>query len=145
MDPINRYLSDIFLNQKYNPEDVLVLVPNSKGPNNKDEIYQKLDDQLKLISIASKEIEPNKMTITTYHSSKGLECKVCLLLNVDNLSDKKLVYVGMTRASEKLCIHSCSHGGGEIFKELLSCYEETTAPIKSDILTPEGFDSVMEG
>lgn len=87
-----------------------MLVPNSKGPNNKDEIYQKLDDQLKLISIASKEIEPNKMTITTYHSSKGLECKVCLLLNIDNLSDKKLVYVGMTRASEKLCIHSCSYG-----------------------------------
>jgi hypothetical protein len=145
MDPINRYLSDIFLNQRYNPEDVLVLVPNSKGPNNKDEIYQKLDDQLKLISIASKEIEPNKMTITTYHSSKGLECKVCLLLNIDNLSDKKLVYVGMTRASEKLCIHSCSHGGGEIFKELLSCYEETSAPIKSDILTSAGFDSVMEG
>ena len=144
MDTINRYLSDLFLNQKYNPEDVLVLVPNIKGPNNKDEIYQKLDDQLKLISVASKEIEPNKMTITTYHSSKGLECKVCLLLNVDNLSDKKLLYVGMTRASEKLCIHSFSPGGGKTFKELLSCYKEITAPIKSDILTSAGFDSAME-
>ncbi|MDP4164931.1 MAG: ATP-binding domain-containing protein [Bacillota bacterium] len=104
-----------------------------------------MDDQLKLISIASKEIEPDKMTITTYHSSKGLECKVCLLLNVDSLNDKKLLYVGMTRASEKLCIHSFSHGGGEVFKELLSCYEEITAPIKSDILTFEDLDSVMEG
>jgi hypothetical protein len=104
-----------------------------------------LDDQLKLISIASKEIEPNKMTITTYHSSKGLECKVCILVNVDCLIDKKLVYVGMTRASEKLCIHSFSHSGGKIFKELLSCYEEMIAPIKSDTLTFEGFDSAIEG
>lgn len=144
MDLINEYLSDLFLNQKYSPEDVLVLVPNIKGLNNRDEIYQKLDDQLKSISIASKEIEPDKMTITTYHSSKGLECKVCLLLNVDSITDKKLLYVGMTRASEKLCIHSFSHDGGEIFKELLSCYEGTIAPIKSDILTCAGFDSAME-
>ena len=143
MDTINRYLNDLFLNQKYNPEDVLVLVPNTKGPNNKDEIYQRLDDQLKLISIASKNVEPNKMTITTYHSSKGLECKVCLLLNVDNLSDKKVLYVGMTRASNKLCIHSFSSGGGKIFKELLSCYNEITAPIKSETLIA-GSDPALE-
>ncbi len=143
IDTIDGYLNDLFLSKKYNPEDVLVLVPNSKGPNNKDEVYQKLDDKLKSISVASKEVEPNKMTITTYHSSKGLECKVCLLLNVDNLTDKKLLYVGMTRASEKLCIHSFSSGGGKIFKELLSCYEEMGAPIQSEILTA-GFDSVAE-
>jgi hypothetical protein len=141
---INGYFKSLF-NQKYKPEDILVLVPNSKGPNNKDEVYQKLDDQLKLISIASKEIEPNKMTITTYHSSKGLECKVCILLNVDNLRDKKLLYVGMTRASERLCIHSFSLGGGKTFKELLSCYEEiTTAYIKSDIPNYVGFDPDIE-
>lgn len=137
LENINGYLIDLFSNQKYNPEDVLVLVPNSKGPNNKDEIYQKLDIQLKSISIASKEVEPNKMTVTTYHSSKGLECKVCILLNVDNLNDKKLLYVGMTRASEKLCIHSFSPDEGKIFKELLSCYEELMAPIKNDTLSYE--------
>ena len=144
LDNINGYLNDLFLNQKYNPEDVLVLVPNSKGPNNKDEIYQKLDVQLKSISVASKEVEPNKMTVTTYHSSKGLECKVCILLNVDNLNDKKLVYVGMTRASEKLCIHSFKPDEGKTFKELLSCYEELMAPIKNDTLTFASFDSVLE-
>jgi hypothetical protein len=74
------------------------------------------------------------MTITTYHSSKGLECKVCILLNVDNLCDKKLLYVGMTRASKKLCIHSFSSGGGKVFKELLSCYNEMIAPVKSELL-----------
>lgn len=144
LDIINMYLNDLFLNQKYDPEDVLVLVPNTKGPNSKDEIYQKLDVQLKSISIASKEVEPNKMTITTYHSSKGLECKVCLLLNVDNLSDKKLLYVGMTRASERLCIHSFSPGGREIFKELLLCYREMTIPVKSDTVAYPSFGSDME-
>lgn len=144
LNTINEYLSDLFLNKKYNPEDVLVLVPNVKGSNNKDEVYHKLDDKLKLISVASKDIEPDKMTITTYHSSKGLECKVCLLLNVDNLTDKKLLYVGMTRASEKLCIHSFLPGGGEAFKELFSSYQEITAPIKSDTLSSVNFDSVME-
>jgi superfamily I DNA and RNA helicase len=135
MENINGYLNDLFLTQKYNPEDVLVLVPNRHGPNNMDEIYQKLDIQLQSISIASKEIEPNKMTVTTYHSSKGLECKVCILLNVGNLNDKKLLYVGMTRASEKLCIHSFKPDEGKIFKELLACYEEMMAPIKNDTLS----------
>lgn len=134
LDNINGYLNDLFLNQKYNPEDVLVLVPNRHGSNNMDEIYQRLDVQLKSISVASKEVEPNKMTITTYHSSKGLECKVCVLLNVDSLIDKKLLYVGMTRASEKLCIHSFKPNEGKIFKELLACYEEMAAPIKNDTL-----------
>jgi superfamily I DNA and RNA helicase len=143
-DTINGYLNDLLFNKNYNPEDVLVLVPNSKGPHNKDEIYQKLDFQLKSISIASKEIELNKMTITTYHSSKGLECKVCILLNVDNLSDKKLLYVGMTRASEKLCIHSFSPSGGKIFKELFSCYKEIITPIENGILTKTSFSSSIE-
>lgn len=142
LDNINGYLNDLFLNQKYNPEDVLVLVPNNKGPNNKDEIYQKLDVQLKSISVASKEVEPNKMTVTTYHSSKGLECKVCVLLNVDNLNDKKLLYVGMTRASEKLCIHSLKPDEGKIFKEILECYEEMVTPIKNDTLTYEMLDDL---
>lgn len=137
LENINAYLNDLFLNQKYNPENVLVLVPNRHGPNNIDEIYQKLDIQLQSISIASKEIEPNKMTVTTYHSSKGLECKVCILLNVDSLNDKKLLYVGMTRASEKLCIHSFKPDVGKIFKELLACYEEMMTPIKNDTLSYE--------
>jgi superfamily I DNA/RNA helicase len=143
MDSINSYLNNLFLNQKYNPEDVLVLVPNIKGMNNRNEIYRKLDYKLKLISTASRETEPNKMTITTYHSSKGLECKVCVLLNVDNLSDKKLLYVGMTRASERLCIHSFSRNGGKIFKELLACYEEIISPIINGKLTSKYSDPSM--
>lgn len=49
------------------------------------------------------------------YSSKGLESKVVILVDVDFFSgglnnkkeimDRKLLYVGMTRASEKLIIH----------------------------------------
>ncbi|WP_370574610.1 ATP-binding domain-containing protein [Methanomethylovorans sp.] len=62
----------------------------------------------------------NKLIITTYHSSKGLENNVCILLNIDWLDNRKLIYVGLTRASEKLYVHSREQGN--VFKELRSCY-----------------------
>ena len=68
-----------------------------------------------------KKYDEKKLLITTYHSSKGLENKVCILLNVDRLDNKRLVYVGLTRASEKLFIHSYKSGGDETFKQLFSC------------------------
>ena len=51
-------------------------------------------------------IDDTKTTITTYHSSKGLEAKVVIILNINDIKDKKLAYVAMTRASEKLIIHA---------------------------------------
>ena len=53
---------------------------------------------------------------------KGLENKIVILLNINNIEDKKLIYVGMTRASERLYIHSDSYefGNAYILKELAS-------------------------
>jgi ATP-dependent exoDNAse (exonuclease V) beta subunit len=51
----------------------------------------------------------NKIIITTFHSSKGLENKVCIMVNTDKIDDKKLLYVGMTRASQRLCIHAADY------------------------------------
>jgi hypothetical protein len=156
LDHVNEYLNNLLFNQNYNPEDILVLVPKNKGHNSRDEIYQKLDDRLKSICIASKEVEPDKMTVTTYHSSKGLECKVCLLLDVDNLifnlgeiddkelMCKKLLYVGLTRASEKLCIHSFSPHKGGVFNELISCYNEIITPFSNEMISCETSDSYFE-
>jgi len=63
------------------------------------------------------------MNITTYHSSKGLENKIAILLNVDTIHEKKLLYVGTTRASEKLYLHSTSFQKG-IGKKLMALRED---------------------
>ena len=74
------------------------------------------------------------MILTTYHSSKGLESKVAVLADVDGVArlgyqgltetrKRKLVYVGLTRASEKLLIHSNSEDG-QYYQKLKSLFEE---------------------
>ena len=76
-----------------------------------------------------KDIESDNQNIilTTYHSSKGLEAKVVFLTGIDkiyvgeDMNDqikRKLLYVGMTRASEKLYIHSTSSDQGKYLTEL---------------------------
>jgi len=115
---INGILLDL-LNNNYNPEDILVLGPSHKG---NEMLYRNLDNSIKHVAKVSKKFDENKLLITTYHSSKGLENKVCILLNIDRLADnKRLIYVGLTRASERLYIHSYKPEGGEVFNQLLSC------------------------
>ncbi|EGR3358673.1 hypothetical protein DMJ17_11895 [Vibrio parahaemolyticus] len=58
---------------------------------------------------SGKEPSKGKGLITTYHSSKGLEAKYCILYKVDKFevqrNNRTLMYVGMTRASEKLIVN----------------------------------------
>ena len=73
---------------------------------------------------------------STYHSSKGLEAKAVILVDVDRftnqldknkeLMDRKLVYVGMTRASEKLVIHSSNFTKDSFASEIRDLYEQYT-------------------
>lgn len=53
-------------------------------------------------------------------------------MDVDKVKDKKLLYVGMTRASEKLVIHSPKSDGGLVFNELLDCYNQMTYDVSSN-------------
>jgi len=137
IDIVNEHLLSLLTSSNYTPQDVLILVPHSKGKNGTEEIYKKLDKRLRVVGISAKETKTDRMDVITYHSSKGLECKVCFLLNVDSIEDKKLLYVGMTRASEKLFIHTFLPEGGTIFNELLSCYNEMILPIREEIVTFE--------
>jgi superfamily I DNA and RNA helicase len=114
---INNLLLDL-LNTKYNPQDILVLGPSHMG---NEKLYRNLDESIKKVSKVSKNIDENKLVITTYHSSKGLENKVCILINIDRIENQRLNYVGLTRASEQLYIHSYKKDGGEVFNQLLLC------------------------
>lgn len=130
---INDTLKKLHADPNYNPDDILILVLRNDLKN---EIYKSLDEDVKVNTIVSKNIQENKTSFTSYHSSKGLETKICILVGVDAVKDRKLLYVGMTRASEKLIIHSFSDKGGPIFKELVNCYNgdmSITSPKKFSI------------
>lgn len=74
----------------------------------------------------------NCLLTSTYHSSKGLEAKVVILVDVDNFTnqldknkeimDRKLLYVGMTRASERLVIHASNFYRDTFAKKIKSLY-----------------------
>lgn len=74
----------------------------------------------------------NCLLTSTYHSSKGLESKVVILVDVDNFTnqldknkeimDRKLLYVGMTRASERLVIHASNFYRDTFAKKIKSLY-----------------------
>jgi len=116
---INKLILDL-LEKGYCPGDILILGPSHDG---NEFLYASLDEKVRKIAKVSKHFDEDKLLITTYHSSKGLENKVCILLNVDRINNKKLVYVALTRASEKLYIHSYRPDGGEVFRELYACHD----------------------
>lgn len=101
----------------YNPSDILVLANSWKEA---ERFHAYLPKPLQKNAKVVKDIEENLMNIITYHSSKGLESKITILLNIDTIHERKLVYVGMTRASEQLYIHSTdfTRGIGKTLKEL---------------------------
>ena len=105
------------LNEGYHYEDILILANTWQEAKR---FYGYLPPYLKEKSKVLKNVEENMMNITTYHSAKGLENKISILLNVETIHEKKLLYVGTTRASEKLYMHSSSFakGVGKALREL---------------------------
>ena len=98
--------------------------------------------QKKHISYVSKNEIGEGINITTYHSAKGTENKVIFIpnideLNADELTDlypdktreeildelKKLLYIGMTRATEVLIVSSLKIEPSEYQKRLLEVFD----------------------
>ena len=96
----------------FQKEDILILVNDNYDI---EKVKRILPDDLQLMTATSKEPEKGKIFITAYHSSKGIECKACFLVDFDKLSSRKngrkLAYVGMTRPSEILYIHAIEYDG----------------------------------
>jgi hypothetical protein len=121
---INNLLEQLMFSDGYNPEDILILIrPHSEA----EELYRTLTDELKRkCKVTKEEVLENKCTITTYKSSKGLESKICILVNVSSfpyrflteIEERKLLYVGMTRASQRLYIHATNYEDTSFAKEL---------------------------
>lgn len=121
---------------KYN--DILLICYSEKICN---EIYNLLPDNVRnntvFVKKASERDLKTKLLTSTYHSSKGLESKAVILADVDkfiprldknrDILDRKLVYVGMTRASEKLFIHSYSFDKNSFAQDIKNIYEGNSA------------------
>jgi len=101
----------------YKANEILILTNTRREI---DEIYHLLPLNIREDFINSKDIIEGYGIITTYYSSKGLESRVVILTNIDNVSNPKVVYVGMTRASERLIIHSSNPSFGEVTQKLKS-------------------------
>ena len=112
---------------KYN--DILLICRTKKSCEKIANLFPgKISDNIVFIKDASERQLRTKLLTSTYHSSKGLECKVVILVDVDEFTsqinkkkeimEKKLLYVGITRASEKLFIHASSFDDDSFAKDI---------------------------
>lgn len=119
---------------KYN--DILLICRTKKLCEKiADSFPGKIIDNIVFIKDANDKQLRTKLLTSTYHSSKGLESKIVILVDVDEFTselnknkeimEKKLLYVGMTRASEKLFIHASSFDDDSFAKDIKDIYGAT--------------------
>jgi hypothetical protein len=105
--------------------DILILYKDRKS---KDGLLNSLSWNLRSKCNFDNNFNEEKINIVTYHSSKGLEAPICILVDADKfevsditknrIKDKKLLYVGMTRASSTLIIHGNNHQKKNYLEEI---------------------------
>lgn len=114
--------------QGYKNEDLLILADNKNTCEKiKESCSFNIRHQMAYVKDLDARDMNNSIILTTYHSAKGLEAKIVFLTTMDGIYNgdedndilkRKTVYVGMTRASEKLFIHGKSEYDGELMTEL---------------------------
>ena len=114
-------LIENLLSTEYNYQDILVLSPQWKTLD-KVKKHLSLDIQKKIVS--SKEVNHNKMIFSTYHSAKGIEAKIAIVLDIETIKERKLLYVASTRASHKLILHAQNFEDSKISQEIFDLMAE---------------------
>ncbi|WP_029853812.1 nuclease-related domain-containing DEAD/DEAH box helicase [Vibrio parahaemolyticus] len=103
---ISKYVEELVSRLDILPEEILILCHTNYEC---EEMLRSLPTNINMKFESGKEPSKGKGLITTYHSSKGLEAKYCILYKVDKFevlrNNRTLMYVGMTRASEKLIVN----------------------------------------
>jgi len=112
---ISILLQNLIIDDGYRPEEILVLCPTHKHAK---VLFNSFPYHLREQSMIMRDITNGLIAITTYHSSKGLENRICILVDIDEIIDLKLIYVGMTRAFQFLYIHSTNFANSEIATNL---------------------------
>ena len=100
---ISILLQKLIIDDGYKPEEILVLCPTHEHIET---LFNSFPPNLRDQCMIMRDITDGFINITTYHSSKGLESRICVLVDIDKVINLKLIYVGMTRAFQFLYIHS---------------------------------------
>jgi len=107
--------------KEYYYEDILLLAPNGERIN----FFKKALGETFAPYISSyKKQQINKATFTTYYSAKGIEAKVVVMVDAQEITERKLFYVGVTRASLKVIVCANSFKKNEITRELAEIVEQ---------------------
>ena len=139
-DRLNNLCKDIktLVNEfNYKYDDISIIGLNEQGIKDIKNILQK-----EHINYVSKKRVGEGINVTTYHSAKGTENKVIFIPNIDELNAddltelypdktkeeileelKKLLYIGMTRATEVLIVSSLKIDPSEYQKKLLEVFD----------------------
>lgn len=115
--------------QGYENKDILILAATERICKNikKCSNDKNIKYQMNFVKDLDNSSIGNNIILTTYHSSKGLEAKVVILTTIDSIYTaddcddhlkRKVAYVGITRASEKLFIFSKYGEEGPLLNEL---------------------------
>jgi superfamily I DNA and RNA helicase len=128
---VNTLLKGLLDKGNYKPKDIMVLCKTKKTCES---LLSQLDNDIRNNTQVTKEPDDKHIILTTYHSSKGLEAPVCILIDVDEFSEKtiiendikerKLLYVGITRASEILYIHAKNYNSDSFARQLKELYNK---------------------
>lgn len=112
---IAHLLDNLLLTGNFKSDDILILCHDKFSA---EKVHSSLSEKTKSQVIVSNKPVEGKTTITTYHSAKGLEALICIMVDTDRfplqksdsneILQRKLFYVGMTRASQYLYLHANS-------------------------------------
>lgn len=113
--------------KSYEYGDILLLAPTWYTINT---IKKEMPYEMQKNISSSKDLVLNKSIFTTYHSSKGIEAKVAIVVDFEKIEDRKLIYVASTRASHKLFLHTNNIDKSPIKEELydMLSFSVTTSP-----------------
>lgn len=120
--------------QGYKNEDFLILAASKNiCLNIKSKSLELIKYEMEFVKDLDNSNIQDNIILTTYHSSKGLEAKVVFLTTIDGIYSRndtggklkrKTAYVGITRAAEKLYVHSGVSDKGELITELKEIYNK---------------------
>ncbi len=126
---INELLKELMNKVGYQPDDILILC---KGWGDCRKLQRTIDQPIRDKTEITKNITEGRLVLTTYHSSKGLEAPIVFLADVDkfevqqlienDIQLRKLLYVGVTRASDRLYIHASDFSKRSFAEEIRSCW-----------------------
>jgi len=100
----------------YHYRDILLLAPSRYIIKT---IKEKLPSTLQKNILSNKDASMDKSLFTTYHSSKGIEAKIAIVVDIQQITQRKLFYVTATRSSIQLILHIAPHTNkGTFVKEV---------------------------